>query len=50
MWRFQTEDDKKKLEEIEAEELDNQEEEFYEYDYGDIEDDEDFDDGRSMYS
>lgn len=50
LWRFQTEDDKKKLEEIQAEELDNQEEEFYEYDYEDIEDDEDFDDGRSMYS
>ena len=49
-WRFQTEDDKKKLEEIQAEELDNEEEQFYEYDYEDIDDDEDFDDGQSMYS
>ena len=52
LWRFRTEDDKKKLEEIQAEELENEEEQFYEYDYEDIDDDEDedFDDGRSMYS
>lgn len=52
LWRFRTEDDKKKLEEIQAEELENEEEQFNEYDYEDIDDDEDedFDDGRSMYS
>ena len=39
LWRFQTEDDKKKLEEIQAEELENEEEQFYEYDYEDIDED-----------